>query len=235
MHEVILNTKKIIAKLFNFIACQMQIVGLKIYQPPRNEADDRVIPWNNVMGDQTLRLNYDLNADSIIIDVGGYEGQWASDIFGKYLSQIYIFEPIEVFADGIKQRFEKNERLHIFPVGLGAKTRSQNISLNKNESSLFKTNGLLQKIQIVAAVDFFHKLSLHSIDLIKINIEGGEYELLEHFIATGFIKNIKNIQVQFHDFIENAESRMENVQKSLSLTHKLTYQYPFVWENWELK
>ena len=235
MQAIILKIKKSIAKLLNSAAYQIQTAGLKIYQPPKNEADDRVIPWNNVRGDQTLRLDYDLNENSIIIDVGGYEGQWASDIFGKYLSRVYIFEPIETFANEIKRRFEKNGRLYIYPVGLGAKTRSQNISFNKNESSLFKTDKLLQKIKIVDAVDFFHELSLHSIDLMKINIEGGEYELLDRLIETGFIKNIKNIQVQFHDFVENAEQRMKGIQQNLSKTHKLTYQFPFVWENWKIK
>jgi hypothetical protein len=28
---------------------------------------------------------------------------------------------------------------------------------------------------------------------------------------------------------------MSGIQKSLSKTHRLTYQYEFVWENWTLK
>jgi hypothetical protein len=50
------------------------------------------------------------------------------------------------------------------------------------------------------------------------------------------ITRFKNIQVQFHDFIiENATERMENIQKQLAKTHKITYQFNFVWENWQLK
>ena len=39
------------------------------------------------------------------------------------------------------------------------------------------------------------------IDLLKINIEGGEYEVLENLIENDLIKNIDNIQIQFHDFV----------------------------------
>jgi hypothetical protein len=39
-------------------------------------------------------LEYDLNADSVCIDIGGYEGQWASDIFGRYGCTIHVFEPV---------------------------------------------------------------------------------------------------------------------------------------------
>ena len=53
-------------------------------------------------------------------------------------------------------------------------------------------------------------------------------------IETGFVNQIDNIQVQFHDFIPNAEERMQKIQKHLEKTHRLTYQYLFVWENWNL-
>ena len=77
--------------------------------------------------------------------------------------------------------------------------------------------------------------NIERIDLMKINIEGGEYDLLEHLIKTGWIDKIINIQVQFHDFVENAEARMLAIQNDLAKTHELTYQYKFVWENWRLK
>ena len=50
------------------------------------------------------------------------------------------------------------------------------------------------------------------------------------------IAKFGNIQVQFHDFvIENAEERVNNIRKALSLTHVQTWCYEFVWENWELR
>ena len=67
----------------------------------------------------------------------------------------------------------------------------------------------------------------------KINIEGAEYDLLDHLIETGFIANIINLQIQFHEFVPNAKERMENIQKRLEKTHALTYQHEFVWENWK--
>jgi hypothetical protein len=82
---------------------------------------------------------------------------------------------------------------------------------------------------------FINSNEIGEIDLMKINIEGGEYDLLDRIVNTGVVKQIKNIQVQFHDFVPNAEKRMPNIQEKLSLTHELTYQYLFVWENWKRK
>ena len=69
----------------------------------------------------------------------------------------------------------------------------------------------------------------------KMNIEGGKYDLLEHLIVRGLILNIENIQVQFHDFVPDAASRMGGIKMNLAKTHVLTYEYESVWENWKIK
>ena len=67
------------------------------------------------------------------------------------------------------------------------------------------------------------------------NIEGSEYELLERIIEIDFIRNIDNLLIQFHNFFSDSRSRMDNIQKHLSKTHRLTFQYEFIWENWTKK
>ena len=69
----------------------------------------------------------------------------------------------------------------------------------------------------------------------KINIEGGEFELLERLIQTGLISRIKNIQVQFHNIAVESTKRMEKIHQGMYKTHQPTFQYKFVWENWVLR
>ncbi|TMA87233.1 MAG: FkbM family methyltransferase, partial [Deltaproteobacteria bacterium] len=95
-----------------------------------------------------------------------------------------------------------------------------------------KQSKLTTSVSLVKASEFFTRAGIETIALMKINIEGGEYDLLDHLIETGFVSRIDNIQVQFHDFVAEAESRMVRIQERLSQTHAITYQYPFVWENW---
>ena len=71
--------------------------------------------------------------------------------------------------------------------------------------------------------------------MIKINIEGGEFEFLENIIKSELVTKFDNIQVQFHDFVPNSDIRMSEIQKELSKTHYLTYQFEYVWENWKRK
>ncbi len=198
----------------------------------------RCKPWFEVQGDKNLNLHCDnITASSVVFDFGGYEGQWTSDIFAKYLCNVFIFEPYKEYANNITQRFANNDKIKVFDFGLANETFTAKLSSSDNSSSMFITNAEnFVEIQLVKAVEFLKENNITQIDLVKMNIEGGEYDLLEHLIDTGFIKNIKNIKVQFHDFIiENAKERMNNIQEKLSITHKLIYQYEFVWEHWELK
>jgi len=222
---------KIILKACDFCFC----ISKRLYQPSQTIQQKRVILWLKIQGDKTLRLNYDLDESSIVFDLGGYEGQWTSDIFSKYCCFIHVFEPVKEFFKNIERRFYKNEKIIVHSYGLSNKNETVKITLDKTSSSIFKSGKETSDALFLRAIDFMKQNNIQSIDLIKINIEGSEYDLLEHFIETNFINNIKNIQVQFHDFIPNAKQRMLKIQKNLEKTHFLTYQYPFVWENWRKK
>ena len=204
----------------------------KIYRSPQQRMVDQ---WSEDRGDETLRLNYDLDEHSMVFDLGGYEGQWASDIFSRYCSTIHIFEPVADFAKRTEQRFRGNQKIFVHDFGLAKTDGSADIAVNGTDSSLYKKGNELVPGRFVEAIAFMHKNNIKKIDLMKINIEGGEYDLLEHLIETDFVHNIGNIQIQFHDFVLKAQHRMAMIQKKLQKTHSLTYQYLFVWENWRLK
>ena len=201
----------------------------RVYQTPQEKG---VIPWLRDEGDKTLRLNYGLDATSLVFDLGGYEGQWASDIFSMYLAHIHVFEPVPQYAESIRHRFGRNPKVIVHGFGLSSDNGTARISMAGASSSLYRAGSLYADVRFVRAADFIRDNHIGQIDLIKINIEGGEYDLLEHLIETGLVRNTVNIQVQFHDFVPAAGPRMLAIQKSLAVTHVLTYQYPFVWENW---
>lgn len=221
---------KFISKLLYKLGWQLIKASKLFYVSPQEK---RCIPWFRDNGDKTLRLDYPLNENSVVFDLGGYEGQWASDIFSKYCCFIHVFEPVEKFANKIEHRFAKNEKIFVHLFGLSNSNKKEKIHIDGDSSSSFKIKDSGEHIKLVSAIDFIQEHKINIIHLMKINIEGGEYDLLEHLLESGFITNVANIQVQFHDFVPNAEERMNKIQHELSKTHSLTYQYPFVWENWQ--
>ena len=187
--------------------------------------------------DERLLFDYDLNQDSLVLDVGGYKGQWASDLFSRYQCHIIVFEPVKQFAEKIKERFARNEKIEVYPYGLGSSNRKEFMGICEDGSSIFHNYKITQEIELVDIVQWLDKQNIESIQLMKINIEGGEYELLERLIDSGLIKIIDNILVQFHRLSKELSSRtrMERIQKHLKETHRPIYQYRFVWESWTIK
>jgi FkbM family methyltransferase len=185
-------------------------------------------------GDLHFRYEYDLTADSLVMDLGGYRGQWSSDIFSRYLCTIYVFEPVRFYAERIQNRFAGNPKIHVLPFGLGGSSRKEMISVNEDSSSIFRDFNDKQEVEIVDCSTWLRNENITSVDLMKVNIEGGEYELLERLIETALIGIVRNLQVQFHEISQESRVRMERIQNELRNTHSLTYQYPFVWENWVL-
>ena len=222
--------KKIIKKIINYDQYGKSLVGNDAIQYKRGKS------WIKVKGDKTLRLNYNLNEHSIVFDLGGYKGEFAEEIFNKYQSKIYVFEPILEFYTIIKNKFNNNSKILPYQYGLAGKDGEMQISMSDNSSSVFLKTENSETIQLKSIVEFIRVNNITKVDLIKINIEGGEYEVLESLLENDLIGIFDNIQVQFHDFLfDNAKERMHAIQEKLKQTHQITYQYEFVWENWKLK
>ncbi len=195
----------------------------------------RVIPWFECSGDSTLRLDYKLDENSLVIDLGGYEGEWSANIFCKYSSNILIFEPVLEFYSNIVRRFSHNKKIKVFNFGLASVEKKERLSLLENSTSFYKKSDNSIEVIFKNAEDFFISNQIKNVDLIKINIEGGEYEFLEKLIQSNLITLFDNLQIQFHDFVPDAYNRMKLIQNELLKTHYLTYSFEFVWENWKRK
>lgn len=198
----------------------------------RRKQREMVKRWWDDGGDRRFRYSYPLDRSSFVMDLGGYQGQWASDLYSRYRCRIWVFEPVRRFAEAIGERFEQNEDIEVFRFGLGAVSKSEKIYIRGAGSSTYRKRAEAEEIRIVDAKQWFDENGIQSVALMKINIEGGEYDLLDRLIQTGLVESIENIQVQFHNFTVDATRRMEHIQKDLKRTHTPTYQYKFVWENW---
>ena len=155
--------------------------------------------WWRDKGDITLRLNYDLNEKSTVVDLGGYKGDWAGQIFNKYNCNLIILEPVSEYYHQICAKFT-DKRIQVFNFGAGASDRIEHISIENDASSIFTEGTTKEAIKIHDASVLFKDLK---IDLMKINIEGGEYELLDRLIETNKHIDIKNFQIQFHRIEKN--------------------------------
>jgi len=205
-------------------------LGRRAYTSPLEREHQR---WTAVDGDHSLRLDYPLDADSVVVDLGGYRGQWASDVFARFGCRIHVFEPVPAFAEGLRRRFAANPRIAVHQCGLASSDAEVDFYLRADGTSQFAPHGSpAARGALRQAATYLRQAGLQEIALLKINIEGGEYDLLEHLVSSGWIRRVADVQVQFHDCVPQAAARVRRVQSLLAATHGLTYQFPFIWENW---
>lgn len=189
--------------------------------------------WHSDRGDETLRVDYPLSDSSIVFDLGGYRGRWAQQIWDRYQCHIYIFEPVPPYYRSIGERFIGRDKVHIYNFGLAESTRTDRIYLREEGSSLYGTGAQSLEIHLMDMAEFLRTIKIAHIDLMKINIEGAEYDLLDAMLSAGLVEICTNLQIQFHRFVPDAVSRRNAIRQELARTHCLTYDYPFIWENWK--
>lgn len=183
-----------------------------------------------------LRYDYDedLNNDSLVVDLGLYKGTFAELISKKYNCNVYGFEPIWDFFDQSSSKLSKFSKVKVFNYAVGGSDRIDKISLDMDGSSIYHNKGKIVNIQVRSFKSVIEELKIETVDLLKINTEGCEYEILDHIIESNLLSIFKNIQVQFHDFVPDASKKRDKIRDELAKTHKETYSYEFVWENHKL-
>jgi FkbM family methyltransferase len=178
-----------------------------------------------------LRYDYPLDAHSVVVDFGGYKGEWAQKIWDKYGCHIYIFEPLEEFFEQAKEKFRDNPKVHLYDFGISDADSTELISIDGLSSSQFVGERKV-KVEFRDVSKVLKELDLKKINLLKINIEGGEFKVLPRMIQEDLINICDDLQIQFHHFYPNSEKLRDEIRKSLLITHHLSYDYPFFFENY---
>ena len=191
--------------------------------------------WFLDRGNETLSVQHELDEHSLVFEVGAYKGLWASWIIQRYNPTMYLFEPVPEFCHVLRQRFADNRKVTVFPFGLGPQTVATTICVADDASSIHTATSAGEPVRLVDIASFVAEQGIEKIDLIQINIEGGEYELLTRMIDTNVVARCRTIQVQFHRNIPDHQTYRQRLRTRLSSTHRLLYDYPFVWEAWQIR
>ncbi|WP_321446772.1 FkbM family methyltransferase [uncultured Cohaesibacter sp.] len=195
--------------------------------------------WFADHGDETLRLDYpDLTKNSVVFDLGGYVGDFAAAINDKYGCKVYLFEPHPDFYKKCVERFKDNNQIVSLNYGVSDVDGSFELSDSVDGSSFLNCEHegkQTVRCEVRAFDHVIQDLGVDEIDLMKINIEGGEFPLLEYLAKHEMLSIAKDYQIQFHAFIKGAKSKRDGIIDALSKTHERSWCYTFVWENWHRK
>lgn len=180
--------------------------------------------------DDLITADLGLTEASHVVEVGGYLGVWSSQIVDLYNCNIQIFEPVPEYFEFLKEKFLGMEKVRIYNFGLSASNKVMLFG-KSGPATGRSSNG--EAIQVnLRSVHEISNILPEEIDLIAINIEGGEYELIPELYKSKLIHRCKSVFIQFHLLDHNSKKQRKNCRGLLLRTHEMAWSYDFVWEAW---
>ena len=191
------------------------------------------------------------------IDVGAFEGKY-TDLILKIQEKckVIMIEPQSKYYLLLKEKYKNNHLIKIMKIGISDKETLLKLKINKHEitstfSQFNDTNKYLnykailfnsnlknmttnsENIEVFPLSLILQKNNLDSIDLIKIDTEGHEYEVL--YGMGDYIKKINYILVEFHidKIYENYNpGKIHNFLLENGFTLQKKFSFPFTtWED----
>lgn len=188
---------------------------------------------------EEFRLQYPLSERSLVLDAGAFRGDFIDWCRKRWDCRVRAFEPCAEFADGVTRRFHGDAKVRLCRFGLSDKTEQAVLSVQGDATSVFATSAdaVPEVITLLDVADVFSDPDLQSVDLFKINIEGGEYPLLDRMIHAELIERIRYLQIQFHGFgSANPGVDRDKIRKALHRTHDEEWCVNGgQWESWALR
>ena len=208
-------------------------------------ADPMIGFFGAVAANPSILIDADLGPDSVVVDGGAFVGEWVTKISDRYGSTVHAFEPGSGFFARLEGAIGDRPKVHAHEYGLGATDATARLALDGPGSSIY-TDSLPVgaggrasmgevEVQIRDVAAAFDELGLVGIDLLKLNIEGAEYDVLDRLDQSGWLPRIDQVLVQFHEWHPHAHRRRRAIRGALARDHVEQWNYPWVWERWRLR
>ncbi len=191
-----------------------------------------------------------------IIDIGAHKGETVDLLLNNFkINKIYAFEPNKNLFSVLKKKFDKNNNVMMYNMGIGQKKEYKNLNIMVDSSSstfnninrksnyfkrkqrifnfFFKNLEFIrsqQQIEVNKLSNIIDIQNINKVDLLKIDTEGYEYNVLKGIKNEDF-KKIKFIYFEHHyDLMINKEYKYSDIHfflknKNFSLKYKLKMNF----------
>ena len=161
-----------------------------------------------------------LNDEIIVVDLGACRGEFVDEMNRLFK----IKKAILVEANPTNFKKLKSEENYILYNRAISDKSEQIIDFYEDEKSPYNGskffnyfNGVKHQIQTITLDDIIEENNLSYIDILKVDIEGSEYDIMPN-ISDDVYSKIKQITIEFHDFIDvDLKIKTQNIINKLEL------------------
>ena len=207
-------------------ANELQIAGLTIPLPEHSGRRDNIIDQCfHFVKDKTFAF-FQVQNPKVIIDCGASYGIVAANYAVRFpQARVVAFEPNPAAYKYGRELLEKNglTRVELHNKAVSDKKGKSTLFVNLEHfesasltQNVINESGEKIEIECEDIVEFLRRENVGEIDLIKIDIEGAEFSLMQHISDQGMLSKIKNIFLEIHldyQYLEN--TRFSSILKLL--------------------
>lgn len=166
------------------------------------------------------------NGAQVVIDAGANIGTFSVYASGKNVKKIYAIEPFPETHEQLSANIKLNnlsDKVDMKAIALADSTGTRTMDLSEGPS---QSRGLLQasemdqglKVSTYTLADFLKSIGQDQVDLLKIDIEGGEHEVF-HSSSDETLRKIKSIAMEYHPNKPKKELFDRIQRANFKLTH----------------
>lgn len=151
-----------------------------------------------------------LNGNSIVLDLGGWRGDFAQKINQQFGCEVHIFEPNRNQIEILNGKFSENPKIKVHPYAIGGRDEiitffpsPEDFPGNEKGSSILSSSPYVDESlsyevgkKCLGRINQF--IDVEHFDLIKMDIEGAEEEVFEDSTSIEFLSKASMLSIEFH-------------------------------------
>lgn len=184
---------------------------------------------------ENLKYKIDLNERGVILDIGSYRGAYSSKLMVRHPENTYwLYEPIPDYFKVCLNRFKKEKNVLLNQAAVTSNGRNVLIKIDGLRSrEVESSDSRAIEHKSVSIQEIFNSLS--EIELLKMNIEGMEFECLEQLVSSNSLIKARYLLIQFHKFEDDSHQRRESLHRKFEKDFDTLFSYEWMWELWVRK
>ena len=137
---------------------------------------------------------FEVEEGDIVVDIGATVGEFTYRILEKKPKHCYVVEPVSEQFDTLKSNLEG------YPVSFSK------LAITDKSKMVIEWSEKISRPRCITFSDYIEENNLYKIDFLKIDCEGGEYNIFEDNIS--FLTTVPKIVCEFHLW-ENTENKFK--------------------------
>ena len=159
--------------------------------------------WRDIVFDKIYEKYFKIEENDIIIDIGANIGIFAASCSQKNIDHCYCFEPMPQNFQYLKKNISQLDDFQKFTLVQQAISPHKEIYVGEHQDKTTpypekeKTNNCIT-LDTVKLVDFTQENKIEKVDFIKMDIEGGEWDVFESEDLDWILKNTRKFVAEIH-------------------------------------